>query len=912
MSDKRTIPNGWFKFLERGYAGIKDYDGKVIISPKLGYTDIGDLYEETSFAQKGGKWGLIDTEGKPLCAFIYEKIFPAGKGYFKGHIFNIHPKELVVEYKDTSHWCEVMNENGDVLFGKEKGYYYVSEFYKGEATAAYGGGCGIINTKGDVIIPFKYKFIQPMGDELYLVSDENSENYWAEIINKDEKIVIPASMKYRSIQNFFNHRAAALQDGKWGLIDDNGNHISEFIYDYVIEWGGGYFKVVVGAKKNIMRPNGSLVLSEWYNDVYPIENGFFIFGNTIRKSKYNPNTKFLVGVACVNGDIVFPMIFERAMWLGDKTGVYAEIGSKPYILTLRGGIYDPEGSHLPKKLEVDETSFFENLVNWVLPGLQFFYRDTNAIVDAARYYHVGDTIRAGFYLDVTTKLLKPAHRTRFLIASAHAACFFEDEKMVADNPNLTKWNLATLHFNSMFKVMDVYETPNCTQVLLLHLPISAAIMLDGKTDIKFIDEALGENVTLVNMARKSLDEKMRMEFHDRSFDEDFCKRMERPVGLDEKLAPVPLMPVPEPQDEELASLSNIVHKLAQDVDIEFKIEESDNFIWRGPLGKVCDGCIYSKSINSKGEGCGRLFQKTFRENVIKGHCDFYKKSLEEPSAFEERAVYKQKQKIDTEEKQSDVYAVRLLKELIAEKLGGDINKLKDFDLLSLKDESKYGDYDISRANIAKAIMSLAFGGEWPELNVDSINHYDYRLEPICHYNNIFGANILDQYYKGLQKLNPSPVLHQRAVKCAHLTYTIGNLIILPNKFNDKESLSNYRINSKFRGYMDSYLKTMYDVMTEQKKQDLHMKGILYKNRKMMVDYQGEEGFAKFIHAMMLEPFVDDLCQPKKVFKGIWSSMKDLDLDTYLEAVEEYITFCNEFIPKRAERIIERIKMMIND
>ena len=91
-----------------------------------------------------------------------------------------------------------------------------------------------------------------------------------------------------------------------------------------------------------------------------------------------------------------------------------------------------------------------------------------------------------------------------------------------------------------------------------------------------------------------------------------------------------------------------------------------------------------------------------------------------------------------------------------------------------------------------------------------------------------------------------------------------------------------------------------------------MKGILYKNRKMMVDYQGEEGFAKFIHAMMLEPFVDDLCQPKKVFKGIWSSMKDLDLDTYLEAVEEYITFCNEFIPKRAERIIERIKMMIND
>ena len=91
-----------------------------------------------------------------------------------------------------------------------------------------------------------------------------------------------------------------------------------------------------------------------------------------------------------------------------------------------------------------------------------------------------------------------------------------------------------------------------------------------------------------------------------------------------------------------------------------------------------------------------------------------------------------------------------------------------------------------------------------------------------------------------------------------------------------------------------------------------MKGILYKNRKLMVDYQGEEGFEKFIHAMMLEAFVDDLCQPKKIFKGIWSGMKDLDNDTYLEAVEEYIAFCNDFIPKRAERIINRIKPMINN
>ena len=56
MNSERQIPNGWYKFLEGGYAGIKDFDGKIIISPKMGYTDFGDLYEETSFAQKNGKW----------------------------------------------------------------------------------------------------------------------------------------------------------------------------------------------------------------------------------------------------------------------------------------------------------------------------------------------------------------------------------------------------------------------------------------------------------------------------------------------------------------------------------------------------------------------------------------------------------------------------------------------------------------------------------------------------------------------------------------------------------------------------------------------------------------------------------------------------------------------------------------
>lgn len=701
------------------------------------------------------------------------------------------------------------------------------------------------------------------------------------------------------------------REGKWFLLDADGNAISDG-YQYIAEWGEGYFKVEQGVRKNIMRPDGSLVLQEWFHDVFKVENGFFIFGNTIRKTKDTP-TRYIRGVAHVSGDIVFPMIFDRINDIKDSSAMYAEIGTKPYVLTPFCTIYDPEGSHLPQKIEIDEKSFFENLANWVLPGLQFYYRDTNARIDAAQVYRVGDTIRAGFFVDATTKLLKPAHRTRFLIASAHAARFFEDKDMVEHLPNAAKWNLTTFHFNSFFKVMDVYETPLCTQVLLLHIPETAAMLLrDSMTEFNFVNDFAGNGKSLVDLARQSLDEKLKMEFHDRSFDEEFCNRMEQPIGMSDDLTPLPLAPIPEPEEGEAATISRIIHLMSNDADIDFKAETKDNFQWNGPEGTVCEGCMYAKGINEKCDGCGRLFKKTFRENVIKGRCEYHKIALGVPSEFEERKKREAERKKDQEEKQSDTFAMKTLKDFISEKLDGNIDNLRTFDLSTLAEEPKYGEHDLSRANIVKSIMSLVFGGDWPELTVDSINHYEYRCDFINMFQQLLGSNICDQYFLGLRKFNPSSELQEKAVRLAHLEHSIGNFFVLPNKFNDKESLCNYRNNSKFRCYMDKYLAAVYAVMTDQKKQDLHMKGILYKNRKMMVDYQGYDGFVKFIHAMMLEPYVDESFCPKPIFKGYWSYMKDLGRDDYLKAVEEYITFVEDFITKRADKIIARLKILLTE
>ena len=898
---EEKIPCGWMTFYRNGCVGIKDYKGNEVISPTLGFTEIGELRGTTAIATRQGKKGLIDTVGNTLCEFRYDRLVYIGEGCYKaGKLVRGNPTDIVLEYKDTRYEYEIINAEGKRLCGV---YHYVSEVYKGEVTAAINGRCGIVNLEGVVIIPFEHKYVQPMGEGMYLLSEEGCDNYYTTIVDKNLNVMIPASMQYRDVHHFHNGAAVAFQNEKWGVVDTHGNHLCEFQYNYAQDCGEGYFRVEMGAKKNIMRPDGSLVLREWHHDVYDVTHGFFIFGNTIRKSKTNPKTRYIHGLAHVNGDIIFPAIFDRMWWFDDKRAIYAQIGTKPYILTTDGSIYDPTGQHLPERLNIDEQTFQKNLADWVLPNLQFYYRDTNAHIDASRIYRVGDTIRAGFFVDATTKLQKPAHRTRFLIASAHAAKFYEMEPMVKENPNIGKWDLATFHYNSYFKVMDVYETMQCTQVFLLHIPMSAAILLQGAAEYKFLDED-GTGAVLVLLARNSLDEKLRMGFHERSFDEEWCERMEDPVGLDEDMSFCSLAPAPESKDKQVANLSELIHILAKDDDIDFKVELSDNFPWWGVEGTVCDGCIFAPSIKGKGEGCDKLKKEEFRENYIKGVCLHHKKEGQEESEFERRERRKAEAAKEKEEKTSDVFALRLLKEFIQEKLDGDIDKLRDFDFNSQRDE-KYCNDILPRCNIVRAIMCLAFGDVWPEMNMEGIEHNLYWCDTINHFQHLLGANIMDQYFKGMNNFQPSKEQHERALKVAHLTYTIGNIWVLPNK----GGIMAIKEESKYKDYMDKFLQAIYAIYTQQKKVDKSLMGAFYQSRKQM-NYQGKEAFDKLIHDMMLEDYVDYYGKPMDVFDFVWSFMKGLDRESYFKAVDKYCSFCEAFIPKRGERIIEKLKAKI--
>ena len=67
---------------------------------------------------------------------------------------------------------------------------------------------------------------------------------------------------------------------------------------------------------------------------------------------------------------------------------------------------------MKNELKPEVIQEIEKTINWILPGCQLFYRDTDANINVEKSYPIGSIIRAGFFIDVTTRTAKPTKRIR--------------------------------------------------------------------------------------------------------------------------------------------------------------------------------------------------------------------------------------------------------------------------------------------------------------------------------------------------------------------------------------------------------------------------------------------------------------------------------------------------------------------
>jgi len=262
-------------------------------------------------------------------------------------------------------------------------------------------------------------------------------------------------------------------------------------------------------------------------------------------------------------------------------------------------------------------------------------------------------------------------------------------------------------------------------------------------------------------------------------------------------------------------------------------------------------------------------------------------------------------------KTSGSYAANLVIDFIAEHLEGKIDNLLKFDFHSLREDKKYGPIKgptmIQNYAIVKSIIEIVFGEYWPDLNVETLDSYQYQIGTIIHYQCLAGARIADRRFKALDAHCPDNGLIDMAEELFSHCYSLGDFIVWPNK----AIMANMFDDSKMRGYIDRMFIAMYDVMTDAKKQNMDVKAALYKNRKLMKGYQGKEGFVAFMNNSFLEEFIGIDGVPKLLFDGISNSARDFRPELLHDALRQYHDFMVPMVERRSQRILNALKTKLN-
>ncbi len=188
---------------------------------------------------------------------------------------------------------------------------------------------------------------------------------------------------------------------------------------------------------------------------------------------------------------------------------------------------------MKKEQNKEALEHYQAIINWTLPGLTMFYRDTQQPKRIIEKYKVGQIFRSSTFVDVSNYAGKPTGNCRFIIASSKAAPIYKINK------NTEKWRLHVLNCNSYFKVLDVFEEKDVIQIFLLHIPFQG-IDLFRQINLKMGSQNLEEQ--FIEKARISLRQKLAMEIPPPLLEIEWIKRTEIPIGLNSQNEFLPLNP----------------------------------------------------------------------------------------------------------------------------------------------------------------------------------------------------------------------------------------------------------------------------------------------------------------------------------------------------------------------------------
>ena len=268
-------------------------------------------------------------------------------------------------------------------------------------------------------------------------------------------------------------------------------------------------------------------------------------------------------------------------------------------------------------------------------------------------------------------------------------------------------------------------------------------------------------------------------------------------------------------------------------------------------------------------------------------------------------------------------ARELVQDFIAERLGGNLNRLKDFNLSSLENDEKYGqlpgnDFDADDCQLSRAIYVLVWGDKLPFLNMLSLGRgRSYRGDTMNTFNTIFGKEIegTPGCFRGIEAYNPDEKLRNRVRQFSRLCPTIGNFIVLPNNFlRGIGTINTYRgCHEQWHDFFDQYLIALERVLGNTPGQDEILRTfVTERNSIPFSKYAGREGFAQYVRDYYLEDYIGPDGHAADLFGNghgdvpfYWKKPK-LENEEYCRRASDYLNKVMAIVCRRADRIIKAL------
>lgn len=262
----------------------------------------GECEETVYYTCAGGKWGMIDTNGKQIIDPQYDMLIPFGSNYLakqdgivnlidrSGKKLNNGDLELMLEIEDASFVFDYSSRK------------LIKAFENGKAGILTNDGSWLVQPAFDDIV-FSTDMESPFTNDLMIIK---KGDLWG-FADKSGNIVIPA--EYEELRPFSEKLAAVRRNELWGFIDTRNTLVIEHKYFAVRDFQGNVAIVQLedGSPEGVIDRAGRTVFEPEEGttlDFNGFTHGLCIIYSTVENTNAGyPTTK--AGVISDKGKVIF-------------------------------------------------------------------------------------------------------------------------------------------------------------------------------------------------------------------------------------------------------------------------------------------------------------------------------------------------------------------------------------------------------------------------------------------------------------------------------------------------------------------------------------------------------------------------------------------------------------------------------